>query len=100
MEITKSSYFANALTAQDMLNKALNRARVDLELQGNTLPLYDRGKSLIDNYDAMRVYSQLEADLALQHLRSMTTPKPINDAKPKNQIVWGQGYSAKGGQYD
>jgi hypothetical protein len=84
---TKHQY-SNALNIQELQKKALQRARADLSAQGLECPLYDGSMTGEENYERMRAYSEKEAALVVQYMRTPSGPRPIvfdstQEAKPK-----------------
>jgi hypothetical protein len=80
--------FTNALGIQELQQKAIQRARADLSAQGLECPLYDGSLSGEENYERIRGYSEKEAALVVQYMRTPSGPRPIvfdstQEAKPK-----------------
>jgi len=67
--------------------KAAQKAEAELKSKGLSFPTYDFNKSPSQNYDAMRTYSILEAELIVSILKANNTPLPrplaINTVKPR-----------------
>ena len=91
MSSKNKPHYTNALTSQDMQEKAVRWARSTLKAQGIDYPLVDADLSLEDNYGRLLSFSEQEAALVVQFMRAPSGPRPIV-LDTTNQKEW-KGYN-------
>lgn len=84
------STFDNALSAQELRDKALQRAREELKSLGITYPVRKPGMTAIEFYDATIAYGQLETQAMNKYLRPSPRPLAFDNVKPVKE--WGRPY--------
>ena len=90
MKEKTQSVYHNALSAQELRDKAITRARDELKSLGITYPVRTPGMSAIDFYDATLAYGQKETQLISRYLKPSPRPLAFDNVMPMKE--WGRPY--------